>query len=178
MKAKLASLAKTFSIAAAAIAVAWAIPFGMTLAGYRLYLNTTTSVPSGVYMVHVGEMPTERGGYVTFYPPEDAARLLYGRGWLAPGAPLTKQVAGLPGDIYCVNADGITVRGERLGPVYSHDRNGVALPRLDGCTAVPIAHILPLGLSAPNSFDGRYFGAVSDRLVVGKARLILTLPRG
>jgi conjugative transfer signal peptidase TraF len=143
--------------------------------GYRFYVNLTPSVPRGLYLVDTHQRDPVTGSYVLFTPPDAAAAILYGRGYLRPGAPLVKQVHGLPGDAYCVTDQAIRIAGQVLGPVSLIDSKGRPLPRLRGCFTVPDASFLPLGLGLPNSFDGRYFGAVSDALIVGRARLLVEL---
>lgn len=178
MRSPWRSFATTMAVAALVIGLAWSVPAVLAILGYRFYLNTTPSVPTGIYIVRVGRLPTSREDMFTFYPPAHAAQILYGRGWLAPGAPLTKQSAGLPGDRYCVDAGQVSVRGVRLSHVYEQDRTGFRLVHPQGCSTLSQGQFLPLGLNAPNSYDGRYFGPVDQASIVGTAKLILALPAG
>ncbi|MFC6842361.1 S26 family signal peptidase [Xanthomonas theicola] len=165
------------ALAIAAIIVGGVIlaAYGMELAGLRFYVNLTPSVPRGIYLVDTTQRAPVAGQYVLFVPPADAAKLLYGRDYLRPGAPLVKTVQGMPGDTYCIADDGIRIGGKVLGPVSSIDSKGRDLPRIRGCYTIQDGAFLPLGLGLPNSFDGRYFGAVSDHLIIGHARLLIGL---
>lgn len=162
------------------MAVSWgivlavvAVFYGLSLIGYRFTINPTPSIAPGVYLIDTHERTPQAGATVVFDPPADAARVLYGRGYLAPGAPLIKHVYAIAGDRYCITDERITVNGKALGPVSAYDSLRRPLPRLRGCFSVEAAHFLPLGLRIPNSYDGRYFGAVPNARIIGTARLLV-----
>lgn len=140
----------------------------------RYWLNLSRSEPIGLYVVTPLHGNLKRGETILMRCPEGFEKYLYGRKWLPEGWPLFKTVAAVSGDTFCVSQEELAVKGRKLGPVYSTDRNGLPMPMLRGCRAVQENHFLPIATGLKSSFDGRYFGAVSVSLVIGKARPLLT----
>ena len=137
--------------------------------GCRFFLNLTGSEPRGIYLERPFDGTLHRGDLVFMKCPPGFEKFIYGRKWLPYGWPLLKTVRGIPGDGYCVSETDVSVEGKRFGPVFSFDRQGQPLPVLRGCWRVPPRHFLPIATGLDNSFDGRYFGAVPDSLIIGKA---------
>ncbi len=118
--------------------------------------------------------PVQRGDYVVFVPPDSAAALIYGRGWLPNSMPLLKPVGGLEGDTYCVRAGRFLVDGVDVGPVFLLDAQGLPLPQIGGGHRVGREEFLPLSSHIDRSFDGRYMGAVPVANVLGTGVPLLT----
>ena len=103
-------------------------------AGYRI--NTTPSVPVGVWRIGpVGDLT--RGAVVVICPPDSGTfRLARSRGYLphgrCPGSyqPLFKPVAALPGDSVTVTAAGLAINGAPIADsrALSRDGAGRAMP--------------------------------------------------
>ena len=144
------------------------------VSGSRFFLNLTGSEPRGVYLQRPFDGTLHRGDLVFMKCPPGFEKFVYGRKWLPDGWPLLKTVRGVPGDTFCVSETDVSVEGKRLGPVYSYDRQGLPLPVLRGCRRVPAKHFLPIATGLENSFGGRYFGAVDNSLVIGKAVPIIS----
>jgi conjugative transfer signal peptidase TraF len=142
--------------------------------GCHFFLNLTGSEPRGVYLQKPCDGTLHRGDLVFMKCPPGFEKFVYGREWLPNGWPLLKTVRGIPGDGFCVSETYVSVEGKRIGPVYSFDRQGHPLPILRGCRTVPQHHFLPIATGLDNSFDGRYFGAVDDSLIIGKALPIIS----
>ena len=140
----------------------------------RFILNLTGSEPRGIYFLKPFDGALHRGDLVFMKCPPGYEKFIYGRKWLPNGWPLLKTVRGIPGDGFCISEMDVSVEGKRLGPVYSYDRQGLPLPVLRGCRRVPAKHFLPIATGLENSFDGRYFGAVPESLITGKAELIIS----
>ncbi|HQH26153.1 MAG TPA: S26 family signal peptidase [Oligoflexia bacterium] len=134
--------------------------------GPFLYLNTTPSVPEGVYYV-TRVLVWQKGTVVLFRLPEELDGFARGSSWLKPGGVLIKRVGALPGDEVCV-ADEIFINDVSAGEVSKTDRDGRELPRISGCFGIPEGYFLPIGDGSPRSFDGRYFGAVKMADAVGE----------
>jgi conjugative transfer signal peptidase TraF len=142
--------------------------------GYHFFLNLTGSEPRGVYLQRPFDGTLHRGDLVFMKCPPGFEKFVYGRKWLPNGWPLLKTVRGIPGDCFCVSENDVSVEGKRFGPVFPRDRQGLQLPVIRGCRSIPPHHFLPIATGLENSFDGRYFGAVPDSLITGKAELIIS----
>jgi conjugative transfer signal peptidase TraF len=140
----------------------------------RFILNLTGSEPRGIYFLKPFDGALHRGDLVFMKCPPGYEKFVYGRKWLPNGWPLLKTVRGIPGDCFCVSENDVSVEGKRFGPVYSFDSQGLQLPVIRGCRTIPPHHFLPIATGLENSFDGRYFGAVPDSLITGKAELIIS----
>lgn len=165
---------RLYGIAVVAIAAAFAAGKAIDAAGYQLVVNTSPSMPSGVYWIAHGATPMERGSVVLFAPPDGARELVYGRGWLPEGMPLLKTIGGLAGDAYCVRDGHFIVAGADIGLVFLLDSQGLPLPQIAGCRRVGVGEFLPIASTLDRSFDGRYMGAVSQRYVLGVGRALVT----
>jgi type IV secretory pathway protease TraF len=69
--------------------------------------------------------------------------------------------------------DRMMINQEYIGPIFKRDSQGKPLPEIRGSFRIKPGCFLPLATAIPNSFDGRYFGSVPMRLIVGKAKLVL-----
>jgi conjugative transfer signal peptidase TraF len=145
--------------------------------GYRI--NTTPSVPVGVWRIGpVGDLT--RGAVVVICPPDSGTfRLARSRGYLprggCPGSyqPLFKPVAALPGDSVTVTAAGLAINGAPIADsrALSRDGAGRAMPAI-AAGRYPVASGT-LWLVSPgrsSSFDSRYFGPLSTARLQGIAR--------
>ena len=130
-----------------------------------LYYNGSASEPTGWYLVVPWLRPLRHGDKVLLRVPPDMEAYAFGRGWMRSDEPMLKTVYGLPGDRFSIDAREIRVNGAAVGEIRASDSQGLPLPALRGDFAVPPEHILPLALNRPNSFDGRYFGAVPATLI-------------
>jgi conjugative transfer signal peptidase TraF len=137
-------------------------------------LQVTPSEPQGLYWLRPLPETLAPGMLVTLAVPAHVAELVFSNGWLPRawhGAEvvLLKPVAGLAGDTFCIDAEGVTLNGVWQGPVY-RELGGVPLPELRGCWTLTAGQVLLLSPTLRNAFDSRYFGVVSrdalDRLAV------------
>jgi type IV secretory pathway protease TraF len=136
-----------------------------TLSPFGLALNTTHSIPQGLYFSKTGApSPLLRGQTVCFaYAPPSWAK---GRAYFEPGRRLCKHVAGLPGDrtvrkglaLSLFDARGQLVLEARLAAT---DRKGEAIPpgALSSGT-IPEGKVLLLAPANENSLDSRYLGLI------------------
>ena len=132
-------------------------------------LNTSSSLPRGLYLLEPLHRALRPGDLVLACPPPAASTLALARGYLDPGdcpggtKPLGKLVLAAPGDRVELTADAITLNRCRLPSTASPaaDTDGRPLPRLP-----PGAYRVRTGdiwLFSPHrrSFDSRYFGPVA-----------------
>jgi conjugative transfer signal peptidase TraF len=127
-------------------------------------LNTSSSAPEGLYLRV--DRPLGVGELVVACLPEALGRFARERGYLASGrcpggaAPVLKRVAALGGD---------EVDLDRF-PLRTLDRTGRPIPVLVAYPfRVPAGQLLLLG-EGDLSFDGRYFGPLDERAVLGAYR--------
>jgi len=141
----------------------------------RLLWNASASVPIGLYIVHpFGRLAT--GELLIVRPPASLARYMAARDYLALGVPLIKHIAALPGQRVCRFGSIILVDGHVTAKALKADERGRELPMWHGCIVIPPHEIFLLNASVPDSFDGRYFGALPDTLTIGSATPLL-IPR-
>lgn len=165
---------RLYAVAASMILLATIAGAAIPISGHALVFNDSPSVPRGLYWIHLGAEPRDRGEYVVFLPPDTAATLIYGRGWLPLSMPLLKPVGGVEGDSYCITGGRFMVNAIDAGPVYFVDAQGLPLPQMRGCRRVGHGEFLPVSTYLDRSFDGRYMGAVSISNVLGSGRPLLT----
>ena len=134
------------------------------------YFNTTPSIPKGLYYVEKARALT-RGEVVLFRLPAALDDFASSTAWLKPGGMLIKRVGAVAGDEVCVDRE-VFINGKRVGEVAATDGEGHELRRPSRCFYVPVGHFLPLGDSG-RSFDGRYFGVVDVKTVIGIGSLVV-----
>jgi conjugative transfer signal peptidase TraF len=170
---------------------AWAVAVGaaalVVAAGARLgvRVNTTPSLPRGLYVASaLGERPVERGDLVAACPDTAAVQRL-GRYWTngrCPGGsrrpdgvrPLAKPIAGLPGDTVRVDSAGVWVGERRLpgsAPLFRDRAGRPVRPALGVHVLGPDEYWLHAG-RVPTSVDSRYAGPV--RVVLERLRPLWT----
>jgi conjugative transfer signal peptidase TraF len=137
------------------------------------YLNLSNSEPWGIYRLTPFDGHLVTGELVIMEVPVQARPYVYGRGWLKEGGSLLKGIGAVPGDQVMITSGGILINQHYFGPVFKQDSQGKPLPELRGSFRIQPGYFLPLATAIPNSFDGRYFGPVPLRLIVGKAKPVL-----
>jgi conjugative transfer signal peptidase TraF len=138
----------------------------------KLLYNTTASAPLGFYALEPG--PPSVGEWVAIRPPPDWARWMAVRGYLPENVPLLKQVAALAGQQVCGKDGVLSVDGAPVARMRSKDRRGRVLHSVAGCRRIAPGEVLLVNRAAPDSLDGRYFGPLPSRGIVGRARPIWT----
>lgn len=151
---------------------------GAQVLGFRV--NTTASMPVGIWRVAPLSAEPRRGEIVTACPPDTVGtREAAARGYLPVGScpgsyePLVKPVAAVPGDVVTVARVGISVNGELVAGTAQLDQDSAGR-RLQGVPAgvyqVPASCVWLLSGHDPRSWDSRYFGAVPVESVQTTAR--------
>ncbi len=133
-----------------------------------LVYNPSESVPVGFYWITPTESP-KIGDLVLMQTPASVAGLADQRRYLPRHVPMLKYVAALSGDRVCAWADVISINGKPVAKRLARDHLGRAMPWWNGCKTLGTDDMFVLNPLAPLSFDGRYFGVVSTRLILGKA---------
>jgi conjugative transfer signal peptidase TraF len=134
----------------------------------RLLWNASASVPIGFYVTHPAGRLTA-GELLVVRPLAPLAQFMAVRRYLPLGVPLIKHVAALPGQIVCRVGRTITVDGIAEAAALDRDTRGRKLPAWQGCRAVQPHQVFLMNTGIRDSFDGRYFGPVDDRTIIGSA---------
>ena len=132
----------------------------------KLIYNASASAPVGFYWLDNNDI--ERGDYVLVNVPDRVRGLVERRGYLPPKVPLLKRVAGLDGDRICRRGQEIFVNDRLAATANEYDGLGREMPDWHGCYILTERSIFLLQ-DHPQSFDGRYFGPVERRFIIGRA---------
>jgi conjugative transfer signal peptidase TraF len=139
----------------------------------RLLWNASESVPVGLYSVEAGDQLAVTN-LVVAMPPNSLATFLAERGYLPLGVPLIKRILALRGQSVCRNELVISVDGIAMGMALAHDRQGRPLPVWQGCRVMAHDEVFLMNWDEPASFDGRYFGPIPLRSIIGRAKPLWT----
>jgi conjugative transfer signal peptidase TraF len=139
----------------------------------KLLWNASASTPIGFYDVGPPH-DLMVGDLVAVMPPKPLAEFLVDRGYIGRDMPLLKHVAALPGQEVCRIGWSISVDGTPFGDALDRDQRGRELPVWQGCRRLADGEIFLMNPSVRDSLDGRYFGPISAKSVVGKARPLFT----
>lgn len=154
--------------------------YGLHQAGYRL--NTSTSMPQGIYRMLQKPTVLQRGMVVILCPPKTAIfkqayeRHYFGLGTCPSGfQTLLKPVAAIEGDWVQLNAQGVQVNHHWLknSVQLQTDTQGRSMSRVPlGLYRVHAGEVWLISSHHPQSFDSRYFGSIPLILVQGIAHPI------
>lgn len=162
-------------------AAAWVAAVAWT-GGLRL--NTTSSMPRGLWHVAAPDTGPRRGEIVSVCLPEgETARQGLERGYLMAGfcesgtQPLLKPVGAVAGDTVTIRPGGVLiVNGAASGEVQAmrQDSAGRPMARVaEGTYQVAPGEVWLLSQHVPNSWDSRYWGPVPVTSVQGIAHPVL-----
>jgi conjugative transfer signal peptidase TraF len=138
-------------------------------AAFGVRINTTTSMPIGMY--RIADRHIARGTLVSVCLPTDNKMLdlMRTRGYEHAGtcasglAPLIKPVVAIEGDAIELTDDAVLVNGKALpfSRTARVDGSGRLLPSWPrGSYHVPAGSVWLVSTYSPNSLDSRYFGPV------------------
>lgn len=138
------------------------------VAGYHVTYSATTSMPRGFYLV-VPIKKIMRYDIVEFTPPKVILDFVRNLHWIPESGLVIKYVFGMPGDDVCVHDEAIWINGNKIGRVYRTYAFEKLLPQTKICGKLENDQYLLLSTKRERSFDGRYFGAISSRNILGRA---------
>jgi conjugative transfer signal peptidase TraF len=127
-----------------------------------VHYNVSRSMPAGLYCLASGRPVV--GDLVTFDLPDCAFRpLAVRRGY--PCRNLLKKLVAVSGDQIKISAEGIAVNGvlQPFSRALKTDSAGRTLPVYLNSGVLPEGRALVLSGFCVDSFDGRYFGTVSEQ---------------
>lgn len=134
----------------------------------KLIWNASASAPIGLYSIEPDDRH-EVTDLVAVDAPEPLARFLTERGYLPPGVPLMKRIAGLPGQRVCRSGLAITVDRIAMGNALERDRRGRDLPVWQGCRRIAVGEVFLMNWEIQDSLDGRYFSPLPMSSIIGRA---------
>lgn len=155
-----------FSVMGVAIASFVSLPV-------KLLWNASASTPIGFYDLDPARN-LKVGDLVAVMPEKPLADFIVERGYIGRGVPLLKHIAALPGQKVCRTGNAVTVDAVPFGDALDHDREGRELPVWQGCRRIADGDLFLMNPSVPDSLDGRYFGPIPARDVIGKATPLYT----
>jgi conjugative transfer signal peptidase TraF len=139
----------------------------------RYIWNASESVPIGLYWLRpAGRLAVSQ--LVAVQSPEPLATFLADRRYLPCGIPLLKRVLALPGQTVCRDQLAITVDKIAMGAARAHDSGGRPLPIWQGCHVIADGEVFLMNWRSADSFDGRYFGVLPTRAIIGTAEPLWT----
>lgn len=130
-----------------------------------LVWNASASVPIGLY--HVVSGVPKRGDFVLVRTQKSVAALADRRHYLPQNVPLIKRVAAMEGDNICVSKQTVSINGKAVVQRFKRDSKGRLLPAWSVCQRLKEGEYFLLA-DAKDSFDSRYFGAVSEDHIIGR----------
>lgn len=160
------------------VMVTYFVTMGVAIASFvpvqpRLVWNASASVPVGFYDLDPPRT-LEVGDLVAAMPDKLFADWMVGRGYIGRGVPLMKRVAALPGQQVCRTGNAVTVDAVPFGDALDRDKRGRPLPVWQGCRRIADGDVFLMNPDVPDSLDGRYFGPIAARTIIGKATPLYT----
>ena len=143
-----------------------------TLPKYFVW-NASSSIPKGLYLV----LPDDniRPGQIALIQPTPyLAQWMDERSYLPVGVPLLKHVAATKGTRVCRTGNVISIRARPVAAAKNVDRIGRLLPVWQGCIIVGKDQLFLLNDDRVDSLDGRYFGTLPAKNMLGRAVAIWT----
>jgi conjugative transfer signal peptidase TraF len=129
--------------------------------------NGSASMALGAYVRTIA--PLRQGDRVLSGLPRSAQQLVDQRRYLPAGIPVLKRIAAMQGDRVCRHGKSLFVNGKLQARAMQTDSAQRPMPVWQGCWLLKADDVLLLA-DNPRSFDGRYFGVTSTRLIIGKYR--------
>lgn len=143
-----------------------------TLPKYLVW-NASSSLPKGLYLI----LPDDNirpGQIALIRPTPGLASWMDQRGYLPVGVPLLKHVAATKGTRVCRTGNIISIRNKPVAYAKNEDRLSRPLPVWQGCLIVGKDQLFLLNVQQADSFDGRYFGPLPAKNMLGRAVAIWT----
>ncbi len=137
----------------------------------KLIYNKTASAPIGWYAVET-KRALERDDLVAAFAPAEARKLAADRGYLPEHVPLIKTVWAVGGERVCHDGMSVRVPNRPDISVIGQDGLGRAMPVISGCYTLNADEVFLVSLDVQTSWDSRYFGGVSDTLIIGPVRYL------
>lgn len=157
---------KIIGITLGAIALC-ALPIWMNISTKIVY-NPSASAPIGYYWVTEFDANTslEIGSFVVIPTPIEYRLMAAKRHYLPINVPLIKKVTAISGDEICRQNQTLFINGKPIAEALIADKSGRKLPSWSGCVILKNDEFFTI-MNAKDSFDGRYFGALKIKNIIG-----------
>lgn len=132
----------------------------------KVIYNASASAPLGFY--YVTQSSPKRGAFVVISLPPGARKLATERRYLPHNIPLLKRIVALSGDEICRVDSIIFINKQPVTTAFKTDNQGRLLSVWRGCFVLKPGQFFAL-MDHPDSFDGRYFGPLNTRDIIGVA---------
>ena len=133
----------------------------------KLIYNPTESAPKGFYLIVNSAI--QKGDYVLADIPEMARKLAARRQYLPRKVPILKPVLAMSGEHICVKNHQLFINGKHMARLLEKDSRGRILESWRGCRSLAEGEFFLLSTYSPVSYDSRYFGPVTRKMITGKA---------
>lgn len=141
---------------------------GIKKIGWGIVYQPTPSMPIGFYVVFPAKQ-FQRNDTVVFQPPEAFRQFLRIHHWAPDNGYLMKYVVGVPEDFVCNRYGILTVNDKKIANLYRFYEKSRPLPKKNFCQRLKKDQYLLMNPKVPRSFDGRYFGPINQKAILGKA---------
>lgn len=156
------------------------IPVGVVVPRPRFYINTTDSLPRGIYRETKERI--DKGTLVVECLPQELAEFGRERGYLTIGncpghtVSVLKQVVGIPGSTIELADEYVAVDHKLIfiSATLKTDREGREMPRVERRTFTLGPDEYFLLAPNPRSWDGRYTGETQRQNIQATVRPLLT----
>lgn len=133
----------------------------------KIIYNPTGSAPKGYYLI-VNSM-IRKGDYVFADIPVQAKKMAAKRQYLPIDIPILKPVVARPGDHICIIEGYVFINGKPVADLLARDSRDRILAPWIGCRSLIEDEFFLLSTYTTHSFDSRYFGPVTRKMIIGKA---------
>lgn len=165
---------KIVGITLGAIALC-ALPIWMNISTKLVY-NPSASAPIGYYWVTDFDANSllEIGSFVVIPTPLEYRLMAAKRHYLPINVPLIKKVTAISGDEICRQHQTVFINGKPIAEALIADKSGRKLPSWGGCVTLKSDEFFAI-MNAKDSFDGRYFGALNTKDIIGIASFLFEI---
>ena len=149
-----------------------ALPIWMNFST-KFVCNPSASAPIGYYWVAEYDFNSDLkiGSYAVIPTPIEYRLMAAERHYLPFNVPLIKKVVAISGDEICRQRLTVFINGKPVAVALTADRKGRKLPKWTGCYLLQNDEFFAL-MNAKDSFDGRYFGALKTKDIIGIATFL------
>lgn len=137
--------------------------------GYGISYQYTGSMPIGWYLLLPISAPVKRGDILLFNAPLKAKKIAVAHRWMFNNEKMLKKVAAISGDEVCIKQHKVFINQKLTVLQLKNYAPNHPLPIWHFCGKVPVDKLLMLSNYAKRSFDGRYFGFISNKDIIAKA---------
>jgi len=165
------------------------LPITFTLAllligyGYGFRINTTPSMPLGLWRIKPVTQSLKKGDIILFCPPDNKVfQMAKARHYISGGTchsdyePLLKPIVAVSGDRITLSERGVFVNGVMIknSKYLSRDDRGRDMPKIEtGAVIMREGDIFVVSSYNEASFDSRYFRKISRKNVIGIAHKVI-----